>query len=219
MSWFARLCSVLGCGLVLALSALPARAAGPAAPTAWTILVYLDADNDLEKAMMRNLREMARVGSSEQVNLIVLAARSPRGDGLYTNEAILNVPDWSGARLLRVEKDGLRVLEDWGAADLGDPQVLQRFLTTAAARLPAQRYGLMVADHGMAWAGAAVAESSDSDSLSVDDIRAAFGEAHLPRLEFIGFDACVMGSLEVARMLAPLARYLIASEEIEPADG
>lgn len=210
-----------GAWLVLALSAgAAAETPGGPARAAWTLMVYLDADNDLERPMMRNLEEMTKVGSTAAVNLIVLAARSPRGDGLYTNERVANLGNWSGAKLLRVEKGRLRELADWGAADMGEPAVLSRFLKTVTTAYPAERYGLILGDHGMAWAGAAVAESSDSDSLALDEIAGALRDAKsIGRLELIGFDACVMGSLEVARTLAPVARYLVASEEIEPADG
>ena len=220
MHRFPRLRFLGGVWLALVLFS-PVAGAAPASPgrAAWTLMVYLDADNDLERPMMRNLAEMTRVGSTAAVNLIVLAARSPRGDGLYSNDAVVNLPNWSGAKLLRVEKGRLRELADWGAADMGDPAVLSRFIKTAVAGYPAERYGLILGDHGMAWAGAAVSESSDSDSLALDEIASAFADAKVGRVELVGFDACVMGSLEVARTLAPLARYLVASEEIEPADG
>ncbi|EKC56272.1 Peptidase C11, clostripain, partial [human gut metagenome] len=35
--------------------------------------------------------------------------------------------------------------------------------------------------------------------------------AHMTKLEWIGFDACLMSSLEVASVLAPYADYMIAS--------
>jgi hypothetical protein len=207
-------------GFILLASAAAVSADKPAR-AAWTLMVYLDADNDLERPMMHNLEEMARVGGSDRVNLIVLAARSPRGDGLYTNEPVANLPNWTGAKLLRVESGRLRELADWGTVDMGEPKVLGRFLKTVAQDFPAERFGLIFGDHGMAWAGVAVAESSDSNSLAVDEITAAFRDVtkDAGRFELIGFDACVMGSLEVARTLAPFARYLVASEEIEPADG
>jgi hypothetical protein len=44
-------------------------------------------------------------------------------------------------------------------------------------------------------------------------------EAGLDRIDIVGFDACLMGSLEVAAVVAPYARYMIASEELEPGEG
>ena len=210
---------LLLCGLLLAGSVSADAAAGT--PADWTLLVYLDADNDLEKPMMRNLEDMVAVGGSERVQVIVLVARSPESTGLYTDVAVGGLPDWSTTKLLRVERGRLRELADWGNADMGDGRTLARFLETATRDYPAKRYGLVFGDHGMAWAGVAVTESQDYDALTADEIATALA-ATVPktgRFELIGFDACLMADLEVAKTLAPYARYLVASEEIEPADG
>jgi hypothetical protein len=200
---------------------MPAAAA-PAPKAAWTVLVYLDADNDLEAPMMANLEQMLRVGGTPQVNVIVLAARSAEGepDPRYTNRAIANIPNWTGTKLLQVQKGRLVELADWGRANLGDPAVLGRFLGTTLRDFPAQRTAVILGDHGMAWAGAAVSVSAH-DQLSIDDIKKALGEVAQAGgpVDLIGFDACVMGNLEVAKSLAGTARYMVASEEIEPADG
>lgn len=39
------------------------------------------------------------------------------------------------------------------------------------------------------------------------------------RFEFIGFDACLMSTLETANVLTPYARYMYASQEMEPGSG
>ena len=39
------------------------------------------------------------------------------------------------------------------------------------------------------------------------------------KFELIGFDACLMGSIEVANVLRPFADYMVASEETEPGYG
>ena len=202
--------------------ALGTAQANPAAKAAWTVMVYLDADNDLERPMMKNLEEMVKVGSTDKVNIIVLAARSSLGEGKYTNEGVANLPNWTSGKLLRVESGKLRELADWGSVDMGDAAVLKRFVTTATHDYPADRYAVLFGDHGMAWAGVAVSESmGDGDSLGIDELAQALKESAPAsgRFDLIGFDACVMSNLEVAKTLAPVARYLVASEEIEPSDG
>ncbi len=216
------LCALLLC--VTLLGSERATADGPAAIADWTLLVYLDADNDLERPMMRNLKEMLAVGSTDRVQIIVLAARSPESVGLYSDEPVGGLPDWSTTKLLRVERGRLTELADWGAADgadMGDKKTLARFLATATRSFPAKRYGLIFGDHGMAWAGIAVVESRDDDALTIDEVAASLAAVQpaTGRFELVGFDACLMANLEVARTLAPYARYLVASEEIEPADG
>ena len=58
------------------------------------------------------------------------------------------------------------------------------------------------------------------DSLSLQEMVRALEEARLPgKLSWIGFDACLMGSAEVAYTVSPYAEYMIASQEKEPAAG
>ncbi len=202
--------------------------APPAAKAAWTLMVYLAADNNLERPMMDNLKDMARAGSTEQVNIIVLAARSPLGDKAkdraeYTNEGVLNQPNWTTAKLFRVEQGKLLELPWNGGTDTGDAKTLENFVSRATQSFPAQHYALIFGDHGMAWGGVAVAANGNpfDHSLGMADITQALTNATKTTgpLDLVGFDACVMANLEVAKTVAPFARYLVASEEIEPAEG
>jgi hypothetical protein len=198
--------------------------AAPAAtpsPAQWTLLFYLAADNDLEAAQVRDLAEMLAVGSTADVNVVVLLDRHPGGAGKYSNDAVANVPNWSSAKLLHVERGQLRELADWGEVNTGDPATLDRLLQFAAREFPAARYGIVFGNHGLGWSGTAVDESSSNDSLTTLELASAlqpFVTAHGP-LELIGFDSCLMGNLEVAKAIAPFGKVMVASEEIEPDDG
>mgnify|MGYP003694199791 CR=1 FL=1 len=48
--------------------------------------MYTDADNDLELDQMEDVKEMLAIGSSEQVNIVMLADRHPNGDGRKIHE-------------------------------------------------------------------------------------------------------------------------------------
>jgi hypothetical protein len=199
----------------------PAALAASPAPAQWTLLFYLAADNDLEAAQMRDVAEMLAVGSTAEVNVIVLADRHPGGAGKYGNDAVANVPNWSSAKLLHVQRGALRELADWGEVNTGDPATLDRLLQFAAREFPAARFGIVFGNHGLGWSGTAVDESSSNDSLTTLELASAlqpFVTAHGP-LELIGFDSCLMGNLEVAKAIAPFGRVMVASEEIEPDDG
>ena len=206
---------------LLALSCGAQVAAAQAAPAAWTVMIYLAADNDLEAPQMQDLREMLKVGSTAQVNVVVLADRHPRGDGKYTNSSVANLPDWTSAKLLYVEPGKLRELADKGEANMGNPATLSDFVESTMRDYPAQRFALVFGDHGMAWPGVAVDESNDGDTLTLLEIASVLQDvvARHGKLELIGFDACVMANLEVAAALTPFAKYLLASEEIEPVEG
>ena len=55
--------------------------------------------------------------------------------------------------------------------------------------------------------------------LSMDEIQRAFERSQAGRFDLIGFDACLMASMEVAKVVEPHADYMIASEDLEPGHG
>jgi hypothetical protein len=218
--------AALVCAFAMALAVafpLTVRAQSPAdAPrAAWTLIFYLAADNDLEAAQVQDLREMLAVGGTADVNVVVLADRSPTGTGKYTNDAVANVPNWTTAKVFAVERGKLRELADWGELNTGDPATLDRLLQLVAKDFPAARYGVVFGNHGLGWPGTAVDESSHNDSLTTLELASVlkpFVGTH-GKFELIGFDSCLMGNLEVAKAMAPFGRAMVASEEIEPDDG
>ena len=95
-----------GLGFLLVLAATGARPV--AAEAEWTWLFYTCADNDLETPQLENIRQMMQTGSDADVNLVVLLDRSPKGEqdgpGQYSNDDLANIKNWSGVKLLKVEK-------------------------------------------------------------------------------------------------------------------
>jgi hypothetical protein len=210
------------CGAaLLSLPGFAARVGAQAPAAEWTMMFYMDSDNDLEAPQMNDLKEMLRVGGTKEVNIIVLSDRHVKGAGKYTDEPVANLKNWTTAKLLRVETGRLVELGDWGEVNMGDPATLKRFVTTVAKQFPANRYGLVFGNHGAGWPGIVGDESHDHDSLTSAELPAVFKDtsAATGKLELIGFDACLMGNFEVAKAVAPYARAMVASEELEPGDG
>ena len=57
-----------------------------------------------------------------------------------------------------------------------------------------------------------------NDKITIDEIKTAV-DSFGTKLEFIGFDACLMANVETAYALKDGASFLIASEETEPGTG
>ena len=72
-------------------------------------------------------------------------------------------------------------------------------------------------NHGGAYDGVCYDENG-GDKLTLDELEASF-KATNANFDIIGMDACLMGSLEVAKTLSTYGAYLIASEELEPEHG
>jgi len=193
------------------------------AKAAWTLMIYMDADNSLETPQLANVEQLLKIGSSDAVQIVMLCDRSPQSEpkDQYTDAAIGGLPSWSGAKLLRVEKGKLKVLADWGDTNMADSATMRKFLDTAAKSYPADHYGLIIADHGSGWEALCVDESSGDKLMNLRDLRAGlepFVAAH-GKLDLVGLDACLMASFETAQALAPVTHFMVASEELAPGRG
>lgn len=214
--------TLLWFGFALLLSS-PGRLSAQNAQADWTLMFYMDSDNNLEAPQLKDLDEMMAVGSSANINVVVLCDRSLKGDNEegYTDREIGGLKNWTTAKLLVVEKGRLREIADWGELNMGDPANLKKFLQTATAQFPAKHYGLVFGDHGAGWIGIVSDQSANDDSLDTNELPAALKEvtAKTGKLDFIGFDACLMANFEVAKAIAPFGKIMVASEELEPGNG
>ena len=110
---------------------------------------------------------------------------------------------------------------------MGDPQVLADFISWGIQSFPANRYALILWDHGAGWSGIAYdgdAPTFDGgDHISLPDLQGALeqglAEAGVPALDVIGFDACLMGQLDVFQAVRPFSHYAVGSEELTPGQG
>lgn len=192
-------------------------------PAEWTLMFYMDSDNDLELPQMIDLTEMMEVGSTAQINLVALVDRNVSGDedNNYTNADVGGLKNWTTAKYLRVEKGRLKELADLGEINMGDPKNLADFIEHAAKDFPAKKYSLVFGDHGSGWPGILHDEGNGEDGLNMTELNSALARAtkNVGKLELIGFDACLMANFEVARTVSPYAKYMVASQELEPGNG
>jgi hypothetical protein len=189
----------------------------------WTVIVYSAADDEvLEENMWFDLNEMEVVGSTPQMNIVVQIDRyagSFAGDG-----------DWSDTRRYLITQDNdlnsitSPVVESVGEVDMGDPQTLINFVTWAIQNYPAKKYALVMSDHGGGWTGgfsdmSAASYSDLSMPEIISSIEQSLQNTGIDKFELIGFDACLMGQIEVFGSLYPYSNYMVASEEVEPGYG
>lgn len=177
-----------------------------------TVMVFMAADNNLEEVALEDLNEMEAVGSSADVNIVVqvdtVASTTMRLRVLQDTDPV-NVTS--------------PTLQDLGETNTASRTAITAFVAWAVQSFPADRYVLILWDHGGGWPGYATDDTSTAPPIPAEDLRQALqdiqAQAGIQRLDMLGFDACLMATLEIAHELAPFARYLVASEEIEPGQG
>ena len=181
----------------------------------WSIYWYL-CGSDLETnfgCATADLGEMEKVTLPKNVNIIIQTG----GARHWQNEAI------SADKIQRwlYNSEGLKMLEELPAANMGKTETLSDVLSYGHENYPADREGVIFWNHGGGTTGGvAYDEVYRYDSLSLKEIGQAFeGIWGEEKLELVGFDACLMATIDVAAALEPYANYMVASQELEPGIG
>jgi hypothetical protein len=179
---------------------------------AWLFLVWMCADNDLERYAYDDLIEMQN--TNPNVSVITLV---------------------DGNTILR---DSIRVLDEFGQwqtfeypyedFDSGDYTNLRFFVSFFKSVLQASNYALIIWDHGSAWIGdykstrsyspqAIAFDDTSRNWITTPELRRALEIAG--GVDLLGMDACLMGSIEVLYELKDVADYVVASSFTEPGTG
>jgi len=180
-----------------------------------TVMVYMcGTDLESKNAMgSSDLQEMLNASTGSNINIIVYTG----GCRQWKN----NLVSSSVNQVYRIQNGQIECLvKDDGSRVMTDPNTLARFIKFCGDSFPASRNMLIFWDHG----GGSISgygydeKSPRSGSMNLSGINQALAAAGVT-FDAIGFDACLMATLETGLMLEPYADYLIASEETEPGVG
>lgn len=130
-----------------------------------------------------------------------------------------------GCNIYRLEGKQLVRHATLGSNLLSDPRTLTTFINYSMAAFPADKYGLVLWDHGggPVWSYATdewVAPGQKS-RIDVPDLQNALANSVLAKqkIDFIGFNCCLMATAEVASAVKNFAHYFIGAEESIPGFG
>jgi len=179
----------------------------------WTIMVYLDGDNNLAPYSVTDVNEMIAAGYSNDVNVIVLWDDMATRHGYYS-----------------IENGSAVLIQDLGEINMGSQTTVTNFITYVLENYPANHYFIDFWNHGggpdrsLAGASRGVCwdDTNGGDHLSEVELKNAlsfFSDKIEKNVEIIGFDACLMSAIEVAYQFRNYADYLVGSEELEPGNG
>ncbi|MCR4647486.1 MAG: Clostripain family protein [Lachnospiraceae bacterium] len=183
----------------------------------WTIFIYM-CGTDLESFNgmgTADFEEMAKAESSENVRFIVQTG----GTSQWRNEFV----DSSKIQRYMVKGAQKELVNETSEAAMGNSDTLADFIQWGTQNYASEHMGLIFWNHGGgSISGVCFDENNDGDSLSlaeIDDGLYKGYEVSGRKFDFIGFDACLMGTIETANILATYADYMYGSEETEPGSG
>lgn len=164
----------------------------------WTVMVYMDADNNLDPWAYVSMELLKRVGSTENVNVVVL------WDG-YSQPAYMYYVEKGNINLIgEFELNGIEV-------NMGDWTTLKTFVNFVVKNFPAEHYLLVMWNHGDDFTGCCW-DDHPKDYLNHSEIVWALSGY---KIDIMAWDACLGAMIEVAYEYCAKnlsIGYLVASE-------
>lgn len=190
----------------------------------WTVLMYI-CGSDLESTSARqgggqatsNLVELTKANLGENVTFAVETG----GARAWQN----NVVDPRYLSRYTIENGKMALRDQQPSASMAESSTFADFLSWGVSNYPADHYMVILWDHG---GGTITGVCQDDlypndrkgnpDSLTLVEMRDAMQKAGVT-FDVVGFDTCLMATVETAQILSPYAKYMVASEESEPGTG
>ena len=183
-----------------------------------TLMIYM-IGSDLEAktgSASLDLEEIAESGIKlSRANVVVCAG----GTTQWKDDSVEN----DEISILELGKNGFTKADHMKNRSMGDQKCLSEFLNYAVKTYDSDRYALILWDHGNGpLLGFGKDILYDNDSLTLLEMKQALSSSPFGKdrkLSWVGFDACLMASAELASIWKDYAEYLVASQEVEPAFG
>ncbi|MEF3280479.1 MAG: hypothetical protein K6357_05885 [Elusimicrobiota bacterium] len=196
-----------------------------------TIMVFINAKNDLESAGLYNVNDMERIGSNDKLNIIVELGRMNGQSGDTQDDG-----NWIGVRRLLIKKDNdtkkitspiLYSKTGANVYDMGDYKKVIDFVKWTKKKFPAKRYMLILWDHGTGWLDPKKKEEAANKGISFDDETGNYIATEeigkivkeVGGVDILAFDACLMQMAEVLTEVKDNTKVVIGSEEVVPGYG
>lgn len=207
----------------------------PSASRKWTILVYMNADNDLEMYGVQDVNEMESVMGDDPLNgPVTVAVQMDRSDNWDTSNG-----NWTDTKRFLITHDddmytmasvaNSPVRQEMGEVDMGQPDTLNDFIQWGKQNFPAEHTMVIIWNHGSGWRSrASTAEvAAATRGVSFDDKTGTYIKTvelpsalqTNPPLDILSFDASLMQMLEIAYEIRTSSRYIVGSEESPPGAG
>ncbi|MGE0495893.1 MAG: clostripain-related cysteine peptidase [Vulcanimicrobiota bacterium] len=176
-----------------------------AAPAAerkkWTVLYYFDGKNNLSPMAKHSFNSIDKVGSDDNVNLVAQV-------GLMKQDVL---------RGLVKQGEGTDKYENLGNIDMGSHKSVQEFLEWGIKNYPAERYAVVLWNHGAGFKGV-LTDDEHNSIVTNKQLAEALENAQKntgARINVVNFNACLMNQAEVGYELRNSADFMVGSEEVE----
>ena len=187
----------------------------------WTVMVFLNAANDLYPFSTLNVNQMENVAQNPDMRFVLQWKQS---------QAVFPGSSFDGTRRYLVKPDTTssivsELLQDMGSGiDMGDADELHNFILWAKTNYPAERYCLVIWNHGNGWlrgmsdlpSRAVSYDDETGNAIQIWEMAQALGGT---LFDIVAFDASLMQMIEIADEIRDQTKYVVGSEESPPGEG
>jgi len=193
----------------------------PSGGAKWTIMVYMDGDNTLDDCAWDDLSELESVSSTEEIKIVTQLDAFYSCSGTFRYYVTGAVP---GASYPLYPDDIVQTLPE---QNMADPATLTSFINWATANYPAEKYLLVLWNHGAGWKDrniltkGIIVDDTSGDFMTMAELVQGLNGAD-EGVDIIGFDACLMQMAEVAyeiNGLTNVPNFMVGSQANEWGDG
>lgn len=215
----------------------------------WTIMVYGNGDNNLSPQLIFDMLEMSDAGSSDRFNIVVQAdfndellsyygaiehgahvgaaryVMQPDSSFEYDIPKSIFTRNYMVKGYQSIQKSRVGTL---GEVDMDDPASLVQFMNWSMTNYPADHYGVVFWGHGGQWLGGFGGDSQDDSRFMLQplpprtlaqSVKQSLASAGVKKLDFVAFDACLMGGLEVLWEFGELTTLILGNPEVDYGKG
>lgn len=201
----------------------------------WTVMVYMPADNEMEKEAVADINEMEAADIDFEANHVIVLVDGNNQKENYGGE-------WNGTRLYEINHDkngvddkivslrlGCKELnlsaKKECELDMSDPDVLEKFVSSTAKYYPADHYAFVMWGECSGYSGKtqnARAVAFDDTSVSYMDNRdfalSLYGGLG-KKFDLLAMDSCFGSELELLTEFKGCAEYFTGMEGIQKLEG
>ncbi|HUV61057.1 MAG TPA: clostripain-related cysteine peptidase [Thermoplasmata archaeon] len=174
----------------------------------WTLLIYWDADNNLEFCTDFALETWRNAMTPDaNINLV----------------AMVDILSAEGTWIYNIHDGVADIVEKMPEQNMSDAAVLEEFVFYGLSNYPAEKTLLVMQDHGYSWRGLCVDETDGGGIMSIDAMVKAISAATARNegrgVDVLAMDACSMATIEIAYELRGVVSFFVASQSVVPYDG
>jgi hypothetical protein len=181
----------------------------------WLVILYSAGDNNLYSSLFDDLNELEKVGSDQNTHMVSISDQGNYGKQWKNAKTFYLYPDADSSKV------NSPVIENLGKINTADPNFMGTKIGELMKKFPADHVIVILSDHGAGWEGA-IEDDTHNKFMSLSEIKQALAKAVEiggKKIDILGWDACLMAMAEVGYELRDFAKYMVASEQTEGADG